>query len=263
MHESLSKVAQVTLAFWIMKICATTLGETGGDLLSMTLNLGYAVSTAVFFGIFLVTLIAQVTSRSYHPLMYWAVIISTTTAGTTMSDYLDRTAGLGYIGGSLVLVAILIAILGAWRLALGSLSVDKIDNPRAETFYWVTILFSNTLGTALGDFLADQTGLNLGYEGGALVIAAVLAMIAAAYFLTGVSRTLLFWLAFILTRPLGATLGDILTKTHEQGGLDLGTIGSSSVLGVFLVVCVFLMNRNRPPERVQQISDARCETNIG
>jgi uncharacterized membrane-anchored protein len=263
MHESMNKVAQVTLAFWIMKICATTLGETGGDLLSMTLNLGYAVSTAVFFGIFLFTLIAQVTSRSYHPLMYWAVIISTTTAGTTMSDFLDRTAGLGYIGGSLLLVAVLIAILGVWRLALGSLSVDRIDNPRAEIFYWVTILFSNTLGTALGDFLADQTGLNLGYEGGALVIAAVLAMTAAAYFFTGISRTLLFWLAFILTRPLGATLGDILTKTHEQGGLDLGTIGSSTVLGVFLVAGIFLMNRNRSQERAQQISGARYETNMG
>ena len=181
MHEGMNKVAQVTLVFWIMKIAATTLGETGGDLLSMTLNLGYAVSTAVFFGIFLATLVAQVTSRSYHPLMYWAVIISTTTAGTTMSDYLDRTAGLGYIGGSLVRVAILLSILAVWRLAVGSLSVDKIDNPKAESFYWVTILFSNTLGTALGDFLADQTGLGLGYEGGALVIFAVLALIAAAF----------------------------------------------------------------------------------
>jgi uncharacterized membrane-anchored protein len=254
MHESMNKVAQVTLAFWVMKICATTLGETGGDLLSMTLSLGYAVSTAVFFGIFLVTLIAQVTSRSYHPLMYWAVIISTTTAGTTMSDYLDRTAGLGYIGGSLLLVAILISVLGIWRLALGSVSVNKIDNPKAEIFYWVTILFSNTLGTALGDFLADSSGLGLGYEGGALIIFAVLAVIAAAYFLTRVSLTLLFWLAFILTRPLGATLGDILTKTHEQGGLDLGTIGSSIVLGVFLIVYVFFVSRNHSQGKAQQIS---------
>jgi uncharacterized membrane-anchored protein len=254
MHESMNKVAQVTLVFWVMKICATTLGETGGDLLSMTLSLGYAVSTAVFFGIFLVTLIAQVTSRSYHPLMYWAVIISTTTAGTTMSDYLDRTAGLGYIGGSLLLVAILISVLGIWRLALGSVSVNKIDNPKAEIFYWVTIIFYNTLGTALGDFLADPSGLGLGYEGGALVIFAVLAIIAAAYFLTSVLLTPLFWLAFILTRPLGATLGDILTKTHEQGGLDLGTIGSSIVLGIFLIVCVFFVNRNHSRGKAQQIS---------
>jgi uncharacterized membrane-anchored protein len=251
MHESTNKVAQVTLFFWIMKICATTLGETGGDLLSMTMSLGYAVSTAIFFGIFLVTLIAQVTSRSYHPLMYWAVIISTTTAGTTMSDYLDRTAGLGYVGGSVVLVTILLCILGIWRLAVGSLSVSTIDNPRAEMFYWVTILFSNTLGTALGDFLADDTGLGLGYEGGALVISAALATIAAAYVFTRASHTFLFWLAFILTRPLGATLGDILTKTHGQGGLDLGTIGSSIVLGVFLVACIFLSARNRSRAEIQ------------
>ncbi|HWF96668.1 MAG TPA: hypothetical protein VG291_17070 [Xanthobacteraceae bacterium] len=250
----MNKVAQVTLVFWIMKICATTLGETGGDLLSMTLNLGYAISTAVFFGIFLVTLIAQVTSKSYHPLMYWAAIISTTTAGTTMSDYLDRTAGLGYIGGSLVLVAILIAILGLWRLTLGSLSVDKIDSPRAEAFYWVAILFSNTLGTALGDFLADQTGLDLGYEGGALVIGAALALIAGGYFLTNVSRTLLFWLAFVFTRPLGATLGDILTKTHAQGGLDLGTIESSIVLGVFLVGCISACARSHARGRARKIA---------
>ena len=263
MHDDMNKVAQVTLAFWIMKICATTLGETGGDLLSMTLNLGYAVSTAVFFGVFLLTLVAQVRSRSYHPLMYWAVIISTTTAGTTMSDYLDRTAGLGYIGGSLLLVAILLAILAAWRLALGSLSVDKIDNPRAEILYWVAILFSNTLGTAVGDFLADKTGLGLGYEGGALIIGAVLAVIAIAYFFTSASRTLLFWLAFILTRPLGATLGDILTKTHEQGGLDLGTIGSSIALGVFLVAFVFIVNRNRPRGRLQLISNASFAPGIG
>jgi uncharacterized membrane-anchored protein len=245
MQESMNKVAQVTLAFWIMKICATTLGETGGDLLSMTLNLGYAVSTAIFFGTFLATLVAQVASRSYHPMMYWAVIISTTTAGTTMSDYLDRTAGLGYIGGSLLLVAILVAILGSWRFALGSVSVSNIDNPKTEIFYWVTILFSNTLGTAVGDFLADKTGLNLGYEGGALVIVAVLAIIAATYRFTKASHTLLFWLAFILTRPLGATLGDILTKTHAQGGLDLGTIGSSTVLGVFLVACICFASRDR------------------
>ncbi|HEY6257100.1 MAG TPA: hypothetical protein VIY51_15050 [Xanthobacteraceae bacterium] len=263
MHETINKVAHVTLAFWILKICATTLGETGGDLLSMTMSLGYAVSTAIFFGIFLVTLVAQVMSKSYHPLMYWAVIISTTTAGTTMSDYLDRTAGLGYVGGSLVLVAILMAILAAWRLALGSVSVNNIDNPRAEMFYWITILFSNTLGTAVGDFLADGTGLGLGYEGGALVILGVLAVIAAARFFAGVSRTLLFWLAFILTRPLGATLGDILTKTHEQGGLDLGTIGSSVVLGVFLVVSIYLLGGNRRQAKPQQISQARYGSRIG
>ncbi len=259
MHETTNKVAQVTLAFWIMKICATTLGETSGDLLSMTLNLGYAVSTAIFFGIFVVTLLAQVMSRSYHPLMYWAVIISTTTAGTTMSDYLDRTAGLGYVGGSLVLVAILMAIIATWRLARGSVAVSNIDNPKAEMFYWLTILFSNTLGTAFGDFLADDTGLGLGYEGGALVVIAVLAVIAAARYLPGVSRTLLFWLAFILTRPLGATLGDILTKPHAQGGLDLGTVGSSAVLAAFLIGSILLMGGQRRQAKVEQIAHARSE----
>jgi uncharacterized membrane-anchored protein len=257
-HEITNKVAQVTLAFWIMKICATTLGETGGDLLSMTLNLGYAVSTAVFFGIFIVTLVAQVMSKSYHPFMYWAVIISTTTAGTTMSDYLDRTAGLGYIGGSLVLVAMLIAILAAWRLTLGSLSVSNIQSSRVEMFYWVTILFSNTLGTAVGDFLADPTGLGLGYEGGALVIMAALVSILAARSFTSASRTLLFWLAFTLTRPLGATLGDILTKTHAQGGLDLGTIGSSIVLGAFLIVCIVLAAKNQWRDRGARGRDSNC-----
>ncbi len=259
MHETANKVAQVTLAFWIMKICATTLGETGGDLLSMTLSLGYALSTAIFFGIFLLTLAMQVTSRSYHPLAYWAVIISTTMAGTTMSDYLDRTAGLGYVRGSLLLVAILLAILATWRITLGSVAVSRIDNPKAEMFYWITILFSNTLGTAVGDFLADDTGLGLGYEGGALIILSALAVIAAAYAFTRASHTLLFWLAFILTRPLGATLGDILTKTHEQGGLDLGTIGSSAVLAAFLVGSIILLGGKRRSAEVKQTSRAGCE----
>jgi uncharacterized membrane-anchored protein len=253
-----NKVAQVTLAFWVMKICATTLGETGGDLLSMTLGLGYALSTAIFFAIFVATLAVQVMSRSYHPLAYWAVIISTTTAGTTMSDYLDRTAGLGYVGGSLLLVAILLAILAAWRLALGSVAVSNIENPRAEMFYWVTILFSNTLGTAVGDFLADDTGLGLGYEGGALIILAVLALVAAGYAFTRLSHTLLFWLAFILTRPLGATLGDILTKTHAQGGLDLGTLGSSAVLAAFLAGSIILLGKQRAAA-ARQLARARSK----
>jgi uncharacterized membrane-anchored protein len=171
-----------------------------------------------------------------------------------MSDYLDRTAGLGYVGGSLVLVAVLIVIIGTWRFALGSVAVSNIDNPKAEMFYWVTILFSNTLGTALGDFLADNTWLGLGYEGGALVIMAVLAVIAAGRLVPGMSRTLLFWLAFILTRPLGATLGDILTKTHAQGGFDLGTIGSSAVLAAFLIGCIVLLGGQRRQRPLQQIA---------
>jgi uncharacterized membrane-anchored protein len=245
----LNKVPQVTLAFWIIKICATTLGETGGDAVSMTLNLGYASATGVFFGVFLVSLFAQVSARRYNPLLYWAVILSTTTAGTTMSDYLDRTAHLGYLGGSALLVAILVGVLIAWRLTLGSITFDHVTDPKVETFYWVTILFSNTLGTALGDFMADDAGL--GYQGGALVIGAALAVIAAAYFFTKVPRTILFWLAFVLTRPLGATLGDTLTKTHDKGGLDLGTVPSSLALAVAMVALVALAARKAAPSESQ------------
>jgi uncharacterized membrane-anchored protein len=240
MHE-MNKVAQVTLAFWIMKIVATTLGETAGDLLSMTLNVGYAVSTIILMAVFAVTLVAQVAAKRYHPFLYWLVILSTTTAGTTMSDFLDRTAGLGYVEGSLLLVTILIAVLALWHFTMGSVSVNHIATPGVEIFYWVTILFSNTLGTALGDFLSDSSGL--GYDGGALLISGMLALIALAYFFTSASRTLLFWLAFVLTRPLGATLGDLLTKTHGQGGFDLGTKGSSLILVAVLVGFIFATGR--------------------
>jgi uncharacterized membrane-anchored protein len=244
-HAMLNKVPQVTLAFWAIKICATTLGETGGDAVSMTLKVGYLASTAIFFGIFLVTLAAQIRARRYNPVLYWLVILSTTTAGTTMSDFLDRTAHLGYIGGSLLLVAILVSILIAWRLSLGRITFDHVTDPKVEAFYWVTILFSNTLGTALGDFMSDDAGL--GYHGSALVFGGALAVIAAAYFFTKISRTALFWLAFVLTRPLGATLGDSLTKTHAQGGLDLGTFASSAVLAVAMVLLVAFAARRPAP----------------
>jgi uncharacterized membrane-anchored protein len=237
----LNKVPQVTLAFWIIKIFATTLGETGGDALSMTLKVGYAVSTMIFFAIFLVTLLAQISAKRYVPALYWLVILSTTTAGTTMSDFLDRTAHLGYVGGSAVLIGVLVSVLAAWRLTLGSITFDHIVDPKVEAFYWVTILFSNTLGTALGDFMADSAGL--GYVGGALVIGGALAAIAAAYFFTKVSRTLLFWLAFVLTRPLGATLGDTLTKSHAKGGLDLGTMPSSLVLAIAMLIAIAIFAR--------------------
>jgi uncharacterized membrane-anchored protein len=236
-----NKVPQVTLAFWVIKIVATTLGETGGDAVSMTLNLGYLTSTGIFFAIFLVTLIGQVSARRYNPALYWLVILSTTTVGTTMSDFLDRSAHLGYLGGSLVLIAILVSVLTTWRLTLGSITFDHVTDPKVEVFYWVTILFSNTLGTALGDFMSDDTGL--GYHGGALVFGGALAVIAALYFLTKVPRTILFWLAFVLTRPLGATLGDSLTKTHAQGGLDLGTLPSSLTLAAAMIVLVFIAAR--------------------
>ena len=237
----LNKVPQVTIAFWIIKICATTLGETGGDQLSMTMKLGYAAATGVLFGLFLVTLIAQLAARRYNPILYWLVILSTTTAGTTMSDFLDRSAHLGYIGGSLLLVAILLAILAAWRLTLGFITFDHVSDPKVEAFYWVTILFSNTLGTALGDFAADDAGL--GYVGGALLFGGALAVIAALYFFTKTPRTLLFWAAFVLTRPLGATLGDTLTKPVAHGGLNLGTGPSSLALAVVVIVLVAVAAR--------------------
>ena len=234
-----SKVPEVILTFWIIKIAATTLGETGGDFVTMSLNWGYLIGSAIFIGIFLVAVAAQIAAKSFHPFLYWAVIVATTTAGTTMADFADRSLGIGYPGGSLILFALLMASLGVWYWSAGSVSVDTIISPRIETFYWVTILFSQTLGTALGDWMADSTGL--GYEYGALVFAAGLAVIAAAYFTTNVSRTLLFWVAFILTRPLGATVGDFLDKPLANGGLNLGRFSASAVLVVFIVAAIGLI----------------------
>ena len=240
-REETNKVPQITLAFWVVKICATTLGETGGDAVSMTLGWGYLASTAAFFAIFLVVAGLQIRSRRYHPLLYWAVILATTTAGTTLSDFLDRSAHLGYVGGSALLVSVLIAVLATWRLTLGRVVFQHIADARAESFYWLTILVSNTLGTALGDFTSDSVGL--GFVGGSLVFAALLALIAAAYFLTRAPRVLLFWAAFVLTRPLGATLGDALTKPHARGGLALGTLPSSVVLALAVIALVLLTLR--------------------
>jgi uncharacterized membrane-anchored protein len=245
-----SKVPEVTLGFWIIKIAATTLGETGGDALSMTMQLGYAASTAIFFAIFLLAVAAQIRARSFHPFLYWTVIIATTTVGTTMADFADRSLGIGYVGGSLVLFALLLGCLGLWRLTLGAVSVSDITSPRVEMFYWATILFSNTLGTALGDFAADDGGL--GFEGGALVFGAALALVAAAYFLTGLSRSLLFWLAFILTRPLGATVGDLLTKSAGEGDFHLGRIGSSAVIGCFILACILVLPQRSGGQSRQQ-----------
>src|ERR1700727_848432 len=211
-----SKVPEVTLVFWIIKILATTLGETGGDAVSTSMNLGYAVSSLIFTGIFVVAVIAQIAAKAFHPWLYWLVVIATTTAGTTMADFFDRSLGVGYPGGAALLFALLMASLAVWYWSAGSISVNTVATPKIETFYWVAILFSQTLGTALGDWMADSNGL--GYQGGALVFAAGLALIAAAYFLTGISRTLLFWAAFILTRPLGATLCDLLDQPLNNRG---------------------------------------------
>jgi uncharacterized membrane-anchored protein len=236
-HEYVwNKIPELTLLFWIMKITATTLGETGGDLLAQTLNVGYGISTLIFFAFFLVTVISQLMAKTYIPPLYWAVIVSTSTAGTTMSDYMDRTLDLGYAKGTLILISILIIILVIWRLTEKSLSVTNIRSFRGEAFYWTAILFSNTLGTALGDFLADDSGL--GFGGSALLITGVLMLVILAYFFTRISRVILFWIAFVLTRPFGATFGDLLTKTHEKGGLGYGTKGSSLILFSLLVVLV-------------------------
>ncbi len=231
-----SKLPQITAAFWVMKIAATTLGETAGDLLSMTLKVGYAVSSLILISAFLVTLVSQLLSRRYHPLLYWTVILTTSTAGTTMSDYMDRTLGLGYAKGAAILVTILVCVFTAWRFATGSLSVEHVRSRKAELFYWIAILFSNTLGTALGDFLADSSGL--GFFGGALLIGGLLAVVLVLSILTRISRVALFWIAFVLTRPFGATVGDVLTKSRAQGGLALGTAGSSAILALVLLAFV-------------------------
>ena len=240
-----NKVAQVNLAFWVMKICATTLGETAGDLLSMTLNVGYAISSIILLGLFLISLVTQLMSRSYHPALYWTVILTTSTAGTTMSDFMDRTLGLGYATGSLILVTCLALVLAVWRVTQKSLSVSRIDTPRAELFYWIAILVSNTLGTALGDYLADDSGL--GFLGGAALIAGLIAAVVVLTYTTRLDRVMLFWIAFVLTRPFGATFGDLLTKPAENGGLDFGTIGSSLVLvSILVVLIVFTSVRSKP-----------------
>jgi uncharacterized membrane-anchored protein len=233
MTATANKVAVVTLTFWIIKICATTLGETAGDLLSMTMNVGYAMSSLILIGLFLVTLVAQLLADRFHPALYWSVVITTSTAGTTMSDYMDRTLGLGYATGSMILVACLVSVLLVWRLTEKSLSVSNIQTTRAELFYWTAILCSNTLGTALGDFLADDSGL--GFLGGAVLIGGLIALVALASSFTRLNRVMLFWIAFVLTRPFGATFGDLLTKTTEKGGLGLGTIGSSMMLATLFV----------------------------
>ena len=245
LKQAVSKVPEVTLGFWIIKVIATTLGETGGDAVTMTLGLGYLVGTAIFAALFAVAVAAQIMARRFHPLLYWAVITATTTAGTTLADLFDRSLGIGYVGGSSILFALLLATLGLWHRTTGSVSVDAVSTPKAEAFYWATIMFSQTLGTALGDFLADTGGL--GYEGGAVVFAAALAVVAVLHFRTSLSRTLLFWAAFILTRPLGATVGDLLDKPVADGGLALGRFTASAALLALMVGLILLL-----PQRAGQ-----------
>jgi uncharacterized membrane-anchored protein len=235
----LSKVPEVTFGFWIIKIAATTLGETGGDSVTMTLNWGYLTGMAIFLSALVVLVAIQIVAKKFHPFLYWATIVASTTFGTTMADFADRSLGIGYTGGSLILLLCLLTVLGLWYWSLGSISVATVSRPKVEAFYWAAITFSQTLGTALGDWMADSTGL--GYEGGALVFAGALAIVAAIYYWTNVSRVLLFWAAFILTRPLGATVGDFLDKPVSHGGLDLSRPLASAVIAIFILGCILIL----------------------
>lgn len=238
---ALAKVPEVTFLFWLIKIAATTLGETGGDAVSMSMQLGYLLGSVLFAALFFVAVYAQVKSKSFHPFLYWTTIIATTMVGTTLADFADRSLGIGYAGGSTLLLAMLLGSLLLWYRTLGSVSVATVSTPKAEIFYWVTIMFSQTLGTALGDWTADTAGL--GYTGAALVFGVLLALVAAAYFWTRVSRTLLFWAAFILTRPLGAVVGDFLDKPLDAGGLALSRYSASAALFAFIVICLLLFRQ--------------------
>jgi uncharacterized membrane-anchored protein len=242
-----SKVPEVTLLFWIIKIAATTLGETGGDAVTMTLDWGYLVGTAIFLSLLVVLVIVQILAKTFRPFLYWATIVASTTFGTTMADFADRSLGIGYTGGSLLLFVCLMAVIGLWYWSQRTISVNTVTTPKVEAFYWATITFSQTLGTALGDWVADTGGL--GYEGGALVFAAGLTAIIGLYLWTSVSRVLLFWSAFILTRPLGATVGDLLDKPIENGGLALSRPLASAVIAAFIVLCllVFPQRAGRHP----------------
>lgn len=236
-----SKVPEVNLIFWIIKIFATTLGETGGDAVSMSMNLGYLVSTGIFAVIFIIAVIAQVSAKQFHPVLYWTTIIATTTVGTTLADFTDRSLGVGYAGGTTILFTLLMASLLVWYRALGSVAVNTVSSPKSEMFYWLTIMFSQTLGTALGDWTADTAGL--GYSGGAIVFSTLLAIVAAAYYRTRLSHTLLFWAAFILTRPLGAVVGDFLDKPISKGGLELSRYSASAVLFVLIALCILIFSQ--------------------
>ncbi|WP_426436592.1 hypothetical protein [Bradyrhizobium genosp. P] len=238
-RDTFTKVPEVTLVFWIIKIAATTLGETGGDSVTMTLDWGYLAGTAIFFGALIVLVVVQILARRFHPFLYWATVVASTTFGTTMADFADRSLGIGYTGGSSLLLGLLLATLVLWYFVEGSIAVETVTRPRVEAFYWAAITFSQTLGTALGDWMADTTGL--GYAGGALVFAAGLAILAAAYFWTNTSRVVLFWAAFILTRPLGATVGDFLDKPIDHGGLALSRPIASAVIAVFILGCILIL----------------------
>lgn len=235
-QEMLSKVPEVTLVFWIIKILATTLGETGGDAVSMSMNLGYLLSTGIFAVLFIAAVLVQMSAQKFHPVIYWTTIIATTTVGTTLADFVDRSLGIGYAGGTAILLTLLLASLYTWHRTLGTIAVDSVRSPQSEIFYWVTIMFSQTLGTALGDWTADSAGM--GYVGSAMLFGALLALVAVAYYRTTISRTALFWAAFILTRPLGAVVGDFLDKPIAKGGLELSRYSASAALLILIIGCI-------------------------
>lgn len=246
-RRTFGKVPEVTLLFWLIKIAATTLGETGGDAVTMSMNLGYLVGSAIFATLFVVAVSTQIAAKRFHPFLFWAVIIATTTFGTTLADLLDRSLGIGYAGGASVLLALLVASLAAWRSTLGSISINDLASRKAEGFYWLTIMLSQTLGTALGDWMADGAGL--GYERAALVFGGAILLVALAYGFTRLSHTLLFWTTFVLTRPLGATLGDLLDKPHAHGGLALSRYTASAVIATFIIACLLFLPQR--PERLR------------
>lgn len=250
--ELWGKAPEATLVFWVIKILATTLGETGGDAVTMSMNLGYLVGTAIFAAVFILAVGLQIAAKKFHPFLFWGVIIATTTAGTTLADLVDRSLGIGYLGGSTILFVLLMATLAVWHRTLGSVSIASITTRKAEIFYWITVMFSQTLGTALGDWMADgETGLGLGYERGAMMFGGGLAIVCALYFWTRVARTLLFWAAFILTRPLGAMVGDLLDKPHEKGGLALSRYTASAVLAALILACVIFL-----PQKAEKATPA-------
>jgi uncharacterized membrane-anchored protein len=240
--EILSKVPEVTLIFWIIKILATTLGETGGDAVSMSMNLGYLVGTAIFSVVFVVAVAVQMYSRKFHPVTYWATIIATTTLGTTLADFADRSLGIGYAGGSAILLALLLVSFFVWQRTTGSVAVASVSSLKSEAFYWLTIMFSQTLGTALGDWVADTEGL--GYAASAILFGCLLSVTALAYYKTKISRTILFWTAFILTRPLGAVVGDLLDKPVSEGGLELSRYSATAALMVLILFFIFSFKHN-------------------
>jgi uncharacterized membrane-anchored protein len=255
--QALSKVPAVTLGFWVIKVLATTLGETGGDTVTMTLNWGYLAGVALFGGLLATLVVAQILAKRFHATLYWATIVASTTFGTTLADFADRSLGVGYIGGSLLLLGCLLATLGVWRWSEGTVSVNSVSTPKAEAFYWGTIVFSQTLGTALGDWIADTTGL--GYQGGALVFTAGLVVVAALHYWTPMSRVTLFWVAFIMTRPLGATVGDFLDKPVSHGGLDLSRPLASAVIAATMVALIILLPQRpgqHPTEKTSRMAVA-------